>query len=610
MKTLMKKGLANTLQSKYFGLVIDHVTCQDPLMNKSLAPLMGECLFYHIVDTAPTAAYIIGEFNKANMPGEINFFVLDFIDETDYDENDSISSRFCTDAKYQKVFEKIFHEIPSNVRDALNQSSDGLESLSSLSPDVIEKEGALIVTNSGLSAVADPIELYEKHENLVELDEATRFEQSENAYRMDATICSLDASNRTLGEQYNTIASIQNIQAHLADANQQIAKYDSHIQAVQADVELYENKVKELTDTLVQYESELNSDLLSPDEKIAAEQVSRLISDKANELQQVNGEIGKLQAKRDQVVEFFNQILMSRYSAIQKSVIEYTNATEELIAKEQEQMQLAEQKCNTESELDAIRLQIVDLQKQQHTKQLALRGLDQLKTELYQRQQKLFVQLHDLEIAKKNFSREIEQLLAIRAHDVTELSNPDILGMNASEVNGQLDVTRHQLKTYQNTNSFDLNILEKFKRDRESFVRRRSELARIGGKISAAMELLDSNINSSIESTFNDLAKHFGMVFQRFVANGSARLHLIKVGKTEEDADFGPNNFTFGGVEIFAQFGNENEQPFDDLLGQQRRVVSFAFIVAMQLVCPAPFYVFDCIDEVRFYCNITKENLQ
>lgn len=600
MEALMQKSLAGAFRKQYFGLVIENFTCNEQNMSTSLATLMGEYLFYHIVDTPQTASRIISEFNEADLPGEVNFFALDDIivnDDCDQYEN---TKRFCFDAKFQKVFEKIFDEMPSNVQKLWGKPGED-DSIALPHPQVIEKNGALITINMVTTDASHTLDLYKKHQNLLELDEATRYEQSENSYRLNATICSLGETSKSLSKQHNTINSMQNIESRLAQTNHQIELCKSHIATKQVEIQKYDDKIKELTDTMNRYGSELKADFLLQEEKMAIERVEMLISDKNMERHQTNAEIEKLQAKRNNVSQFFDHTLMSRYSAIEESAKEHSNAMSELNRKEQEQLQCAENKRNAETNLNAVRRQLIDLQQQYESKKIILRDFDQSKSDLYQRQKSLYVSLNEIEIAKNNLTRELNQLFSIKPPDATKLQNPDIVDMSEADVRSQLDVARYQLKTFQNTNNFDLNILDKFKRDRESFVRRRAELAKIGAKITTAMETLDANISTSIEKTFDHLVEHFAAIFKRFVPNGSARMHLIKVTNSESDfnGDCGvPNDNTVVGIDIFARFQNEIEKPFNELLGQQRRIVSLAFIIGMQLLCPAPFYLFDCIDEV------------
>lgn len=599
MKTMMQKSVAKEFRNRYFGLVIDNLTCKDSNTAHSLATLMGEYLFYHIVDASDTAARIISEFNRANLPGEVNFFVLDIIESNECSKCDGIISRFGFDAKYQKVFEQIFHEMPENVKDMWSKSAGDFDGIASQLPDVIEKDGALIATISAVSSANNSIDLYEKHQSLLELDEATRYERSENAYRMDATICSIDETSKTLSNQYNTVAAIQNIDSRLAQTNRQMELCENHVATLQSEMRQIESKVKELTDTKDRYENELKLEQLLQAEKAAIERVQILINDKKMELTQVYAEMKALNAKRDNVMQFFDQTLMSRYSAIEESAKEYTYASNELSRKEQELLQYDENKLSLESNLNAVRQQIVDLQKQLDSKKSKLRDLDQLKLDLYQRQNELFIEINETEIMKKTLTNELNQLISIRPPDATAIQNADIIGMDEADVLMQLDIARHQLNTFQNTNCFDINILDKFKRDRANFMRRRAELTRLDAKITAAMNTLDSNIQKTIANTFDDLAKHFALIFEQFVPNGLARLQSIKIATNDAISSTDLGISTIDGIEIFARFPDDIEKRFEDLFEQQRHVVALAFIISMQRLYSAPFYLFDCIDEVK-----------
>lgn len=611
MKSLLQKKLAHGFREQYFGLVIENFTCTDPHMTNSLATLMGEYLFYHIVDSSDTAARIISEFNKVDLPGEVNFFVLDMIEDNGCNAHNSLISRFSFDAKYQKVFERILNEQPLNVQDIWNKSAEEFDCLtSSRFPDVFEKGGALIAMGSAISNFANnSIELYEKQQSLLEQNEATRYEQSENSYRMDATICSIDETNKSLNNRRNTIAKILSIENQLSQIAQRIKTSESHIATVRAELQNIETKKNELTDTKNRYEIDMKSDQLLQEEKMEIERLQVLINGKKMELARINEQAKKVKGRRDNMAQFFDQTLMSRYNAIEASTKEYSDATNELDRKEQEQLQYAENKLNAESDLNAVRRQMADLQQQYESKKARLRELDQLKLDLHQRQNNLFIELSELDILANCLTKELNQLISIKPPDATQIRNPDIIDMSETDVNSQLDIARHQLKTYQNTNCFDINILEKFKRDRANFVRRRAELAKLDAKISTAMTTLDTNIHTAIESTFNDMSIHFAAVFQRFIPNGSARLQAIKDCQQNEpisnaDGDGSSSNIsTITGIDIFARFPDEIEKQFDDLNGQKRRIVSFAFIVCMQQLYPAPFYLFDCIDEVKHFYN-------
>lgn len=593
----MRKKTAHGLKQRYFGLVIDNFTCNDAIMGKSLATLMGEYLFYHIVDTAQTASQIISELNAAGLPGEVNFIVLNLIKTNENGENDGIT-RLSFDAKYQKVFEKICSEMPLNLKDLEEKSNEGLDA-ASLLPDVMEENGALIVINSATDI--NSMELYQQQQNLLELDESNRYELKEVSYRMDTAIQSFNETSELLDKQNATISSIQHVQSSLSQTNNLIQLCETRIQSKQTEVQKYEAKVKELTDTKNRYEEALQTDLLLEQETKAIETVQVAISGKKMELQQVNAEIKKLQTKRDNISQFFEQSLASRYTALEEKSQRHYNNEAELSRKEQELVEVTQYKRTAEVNLNETRCQMIDLRGEHEKKKVALRDMDQMKVDAQDKQKSLFGEIETMEIHKKNLTTDLNRLLAIKPYDATELHNPDIVDMSEADISNQLNIARHQLNTYQNTKGFDMNILGSFKKDRINFIRRRIELTKIGEKLTLVMGKLDASISTSIRNTFEDLAKRFQINFVKFVPEGAATLKLIELDKSEP-VDGEEIVKEIVGIEIFARF-YETEKPFDELFGQERRVVSLAFIISMQQLCPAPFYLFDRIDEVNYLDN-------
>lgn len=606
----MNKKNAAELRERYFGLVIDNFTCNDEIMRKSLAILMGEYLFYHIVDTPQTASRIISELNAAGLPGEVKFFALSIIDSFEFDKPDGIL-RLSFDIKFRKVFEKICTEMPLSLRDLEDKLNEGLDP-ATLLPDVIEENGALIAIR--INADINSMELYKQQLNLLDLEEATHYQLKENSWRLESTVCSLNETNEMLDKHHETISSIQHVQSSLTQTNNLIQLCESRIATKQTEVQKYETKVKEFTDTKNRYENELKSELLVEQEIKAIEGVQVAITNKKMELQQVNAEIKKLHTQRDNISEFFEHSLVSRYSTLEEKSQIHVNNTNELSQKEHELLQSTENQAKCEVNLNQIRCQMNDLRNEHEKQKATLRDIEQLKMDAQDKQKSLLAEFEMAQIHKKNLTAEFNRLLAIKPYDATEFHNPDIAEMTEADIANQLNIARHQLTTFQNTNCFDMNILDSFKKDRENFIRRRAELTKIGDKISTVMGKLEASISTSIRSTFNDLAKQFQSNFLKFVPNGSARLKLIEAANTGSTSQVNDDEsgHEITGIEIYAQY-HETEKSFDDLLGQERRVISLVLIISMQQLCPAPFYLFDCIDEVikivaiilKFYDNST-----
>lgn len=546
---------------------------------------MGEYLFYHIVDTPQTASRIIAELNGASLPGEVNFFALSIIESHNYDRCDNISW-LSFDAKFQKVFEKICSEMPLNLNDIENEALNP----SDLIPDFIDKNGALIGFN--VPSELSLMDLYRRQQRLIDLEEATRYERTENSFRMDLTIRNIDE----IGERLDTMNIAQQIQCSLNEANRAIKLCESRIELKQAEQQKIEAKKEVIAENKNRFEHELSLKFLTEHETKSIESMQNQIITKRLQLHQVNAEIDELQKKCDSISQFFEQTLLSRYSTLQEQSQLHSSNSTELIQQKNRLSQINEMIKKAENDLNDARREMIVLRKESEVKKLALRDAERSKLEAQEKQKIMFAELDMIGLKKQSLTTSLNRLRQT-AIDVTEIHNPDIVDMSETDIDNQLCIARHHIKTYQNTNSFDLNILETFKEDRTNFIRRRFELAQIGEKISEMMNKLEANINTSIQNTFDDMAKRFRDNFKKFVPGGSGRLHLATNHQVQNDEADAGSAIEINGVDIFAQF-QQNEKPFDNLLGQERRVASLVFIISMQQVCPAPFYLIDAIDEV------------
>lgn len=591
MEMVLQKNVNDALRQRYFGMVIDNFTCNDATLNNTLATLMGEYLFYHIVDTTETATQLISVLNKAKLPGEVNFFALDIINSTDYDKHHTITYLSFV-GKFRKMFEKICCDMPLKGSDIETQGFDA----ATLLPDVIECDGALIVMDIQSNS-SNPMELYREQQHLHELSESTRYKMLENSFQMDSTMYDINETSKILAKQTATAQSIQHVQASLQQTNNLIQLCTSRIQAKQNEVHKSDAKVAELTETLNRLNEEIKLDWLLADEKQAIEQMQVTMMGKRMELQQINAELEKLQAKRENLSQFFEHSLMRRFSTLMEHSQVHLNNAAQLQNKEQELMELAEQRDNAEAQLVEIRRELTDLKANYEAQCIALRDIDRSKLDAHEKQKTLFDELEVMAIQQRNLATELNRLVAIKPYDATELHNPDLADMSETDINNQLCIARHQLQTFQTTNNFDLNILDNFKKDRENFLRRRAELTKIGDKIEMVMRKMDANVDASIKSSFDDLAKHFAVVFKRIVPHGSAQLRLVQATTASSSAER-QGNIEPNGLTISARF-DHCEQSFDNLPKQQKQIVSLAFIIALQRLCPAPFYLFDCIDQVR-----------
>lgn len=594
MDALMDRNSMKHLKNRYFGRVIDNFKCDDPNLHKSLSDSMGEYLFYHIVDSPQTATQILSGLNCAKLPGQINFFALNIIDACEFDKPDALS-QFNFDAKFQKMFEKIFSEmsLDHNCDKDFNSESNYNFSGESVDHDFIEEEGSFV----GVKRISNSVGLYQEQQQLTDMEESTRFELIRNVHRMDATMLSINETSVQLDQQRETMRQIRQIQTALNNTKHSINESETRVQSLQSQLQNHQTKLNELNASKNQFENELPLDLLTNQEEQEYHEVHQAIIEKRVQLQRVINAMEELEIKRKSFTDFRDG-LMSRYNGLQEQSENYSKNSIALILQEKELEQLEESKRNAEQRLNEIHLRMVDFRNEIENRNRPCNELEQAKVALQDKQNSLFIEIETKKTEKRTLMAELNRLREQKPYDATQIHNPDIVDLTEPEVNSHLEIARHQLRTYENTNTFDSNLLDNFKKDREALCKRRTQMTNWESTILAALEKFDSKkIDASVKSTFDDLAKCFSTNFLKFVPDGSASLELIETASNQTDIDFNQNANEIVGVDIFARF-QQIEKSFADLLEHERKVVSLVFIISMQQLSPTPFYLFSSIDEV------------
>lgn len=173
-----------------------------------------------------------------------------------------------------------------------------------------------------------------------------------------------------------------------------------------------------------------------------------------------------------------------------------------------------------------------------------------------------------------------------------------------------------------------------FTKQAESLRARERELDTSARSINEFIALLDQRKDEAIMRTFEQVKENFGRVFDRLCPAGHAQLVMIRGGSDEgaaaaegeeNVADAGnsatpkkaktrrksgvssrnlsqpsaASSSSFLGVGIKASFASKNASEgllISQLSGGQKSLLALALIFAIQLVDPAPFYLFDEID--------------
>lgn len=113
--------------------------------------------------------------------------------------------------------------------------------------------------------------------------------------------------------------------------------------------------------------------------------------------------------------------------------------------------------------------------------------------------------------------------------------------------------------------------------------------------------MLEQRKMEAIQFTFKQVSKYFSEVFKKLVPTGRAKL-VMKTVDNDEGREIGPedtnsDNFTGIGIKISFNDSDAEMREMNQLSGGQKSLVALALIFAIQKCDPAPFYLFDEIDQ-------------
>lgn len=168
-----------------------------------------------------------------------------------------------------------------------------------------------------------------------------------------------------------------------------------------------------------------------------------------------------------------------------------------------------------------------------------------------------------------------------------------------------------------------------FTEQRDSLVARKEELDRDYQSIQQLIETLDAQKEDAILRTFTGVSKHFSEVFEELVPGGAGELVMKttndedvedqvetirtqetsttsrktskkgSIASTQSQSSLPAQSMSkFVGVQVRVSFAGTGQQfEMQQLSGGQKALVALAIIFSIQRCDPAPFYLFDEIDQ-------------
>lgn len=215
---------------------------------------------------------------------------------------------------------------------------------------------------------------------------------------------------------------------------------------------------------------------------------------------------------------------------------------------------------------------------------------------------------------REMYMRKIQELGSLPPP--SELNEHANLGLQA--LMRALETCNKDLKKYSHVNKKAYDQYVNFSEQREELLGRKLELDKGADKVKELIEKLDRQKDEAINRTFRGVSSHFKEVFKELVPNGAGELilrtamdessdkasaettnsELSTSSEVQDTSDSAPSVNLYRGVEIKVRFSAVGENYLmSQLSGGQKALVAMALIFAIQRCDPAPFYIFDELDQ-------------
>lgn len=173
----------------------------------------------------------------------------------------------------------------------------------------------------------------------------------------------------------------------------------------------------------------------------------------------------------------------------------------------------------------------------------------------------------------------------------------------------KLHQCNEELKKYSHVNKKALDQFVNFSEQKEKLMKRKEELDKGYQSIVDLMDVLELRKHEAILFTFKQMSHNFTEVFKQLVPHGKATLVMktdpVEQMEEEEDSEGSQSQRSvplvdqFTGISIKVSFTGKSAETreMNQLSGGQKSLVALALIFAIQKCDPAPFYLFDEIDQ-------------
>jgi len=625
-----------TVGVQYFGLVVENFDLTDPKYQTAVEIAAQNSLFHIIVDTDDTAARIMKRLEKEKL-GRVTFLPLNQlkVDNVRYPESTDVAPLMeqCItfDPVVRRAMEHVFARklLARSVDVAATWSTRSHLDAITLDGDLCSRKGALTggFVDQEKSKLRAHFALKTAEADLKELEKEYK-EMKEKSTAVDQQVS-------------NIMGEVQRLEAKHANLDHMMSRTEDEVSKLEKAIERHNKQVKQIEDDVPNTETQVTSfdgQIVRLQEEMGTELTSTLSDDEQALLDQLKATQTRLDGEIDehtQVLEdatvkrqklqslLEDNLIMRRTEITESSSRSRSGANNASVSQAQLKEDLAQKKreldeaAQTTDDVDGQLSEVKSTDEKLRAEIIAIKNdLEKLKTEDSSYQKKLEKAHADQEKLlnkrsmciqrREDYMRKIQELGSLPpAAELTSFTKKSIPALMKS-----LEDINKKLKKYSHVNKKAYDQFVNFSEQRDSLIKRKEELDEGGLKVKELIESLDRKKDEAINRTFRGVSAHFKDVFKELVPNGAGELIMrtaVDEAGSDTDAESddekqidlnNPDVSLYRGVGIKVRFSRVGENfMMSQLSGGQKALVAMALIFAIQRCDPAPFYLFDELDQ-------------
>ncbi|XP_017774625.1 PREDICTED: structural maintenance of chromosomes protein 3-like [Nicrophorus vespilloides] len=618
LETFIRSGGDDAeIARSYYGPVIENFNC-DQSIYTAVEVTAGNRLFHHVIESDRIGTQILKEMNRQKLPGEVTFMPLNRLNSKlkEYPQDaDAIPmvSKLLYDEKYDKALRFLFGKtlICRNLDVATKLArTTGLDCVT-LEGDQVSSNGS--ISGGYFNPSRSRLEMQKARTELI--DQIKQCEDELQSLRDDLSITETSINNvvsemqKTETKTSKAKAIFDKVKGDLRLMKEELASIERFRTPKERSLAQCKSNLEAMQTTKEGLESELHQELLSQLSVADQAQVDSL-NDDIQRLQRENKEAFsmrmKLEAEKNKLDNLLTNNLIRRRDEVLHALQE--------ISLEDRKRQLQNSKADLEetdrkleksnNDLISIDVKIKDITKKMKHEDSELDKLKKIEKDAQDRidedakhLEKYANKQNLLEQKVSECVEKINQLGAIPSQDLYTQYHK----MSSRALFRELEKTNNHLKKFSHVNKKALDQFMSFSDQKEKLQKRKEELDRGDEKIKELLAMLETRKMEAIQFTFKQISKYFTQVFKKLVPAGKGKL-ILKTVDNDEGREIGPedtNADVFTGIGIKVSFTDSDAEmrEMNQLSGGQKSLVALALIFAIQKCDPAPFYLFDEIDQ-------------